>query len=81
MSGLTQIKKARSNYPAWICIAGIGTTRYPSFAIIIAELFSKLKLEILSFRDRFDILSQKKASDVAEQGHTILMLLEIPVNE
>jgi len=31
-----------------------------------------MKLEILSFRDRFDILSEKRPSGVAEQGYTML---------
>jgi len=37
------------------------------FAIIMADIFSKMKLESVSFQDRLVILLEKRLSSVAEQ--------------
>jgi hypothetical protein len=39
------------------------------FAIIVADIFSKMKLESVSFQDRLVILLEKRLSGVAEQGY------------
>jgi hypothetical protein len=39
------------------------------FAIIVADIFLKMKLESVSFQDRLVILLEKRLSGVTEQGY------------
>ena len=39
------------------------------FAIIVADIFSKMKLESVNFQDKPVILLEKRLSGVTEQGY------------
>jgi hypothetical protein len=41
------------------------------FAVIVADIFSKMRLESVSFQDRRVILLEKRLSGIAEQGYTM----------